>query len=259
LRKRAREEEAMGELAGKVALVTGGAQNIGRAICLDLAAAGARVLVNTRRSLDTAQETVDLIKQAGGDALVAHADITDPAAVERMVAAGVAAYGGIDILVNNAAIRKEAPLSQVSFADWKEVLSIMLDGAFLCAKACVPHMRARGGGSIVMIGGMTGHSGAKERVHVVTAKAGLAGFTKAVALEVAEFGITANCVVPGLIGTERGTHSVANPQHHSSRPMPLGRRGTAQEVAALVRYLCGPNARYVTGQSWHLNGGSYMA
>jgi 3-oxoacyl-[acyl-carrier protein] reductase len=249
----------MGELDGKVALVTGGAQNIGRAICLELAAAGARVLVNTRRSVDIAQQTVDLIAQSGGAAMVAQADITDPAAVERMAAQGVAAYGGIDILVNNAAIRKEAPLTEVSFADWKEVLGIMLDGAFLCTKACVPHMRARGGGSIVTVGGMTGHTGAKERVHVVTGKAGLAGFTKAVALEVAESGITANCVVPGLIGTARGSHSPTNPNHHASRPMPLGRRGTAQEVAALVRYLCGPQARYVTGQSWHVNGGSFMA
>lgn len=249
----------MSELAGKVALVTGGAQNIGRAICLDLAAGGAKVLVNTRRSVEIAQQTVDLIKQAGGEAMVAQADITDPAAVDRMIAAGVAAYGGIDILVNNAAIRKEAPLTEVTFADWKEVVGIMLDGAFLCTKACVPQMKARGGGSIVTIGGMTGHSGAKERVHVVTAKAGLAGFTKAVALDVAEFGITANCVVPGLIGTARGTHSVNNPHHHAARPMPLGRRGTAQEVSALVRFLCGPNSRYVTGQSWHLNGGSYLA
>ena len=249
----------MSELDGKVALVTGGAQNIGRAICLDLAAGGARVLVNTRKSLETAQQTVDQIKEAGGEAMVVQADITDPAAVARMVEQGVAAYGGIDFLVNNAAIRKEAPLADVTFEDWKEVLGIMLDGAFLCTKACVPHMRARGGGAIVTIGGMTGHSGAQQRVHVVTAKAGLAGFTKAVALDVAEFGITANCVVPGLIGTMRGPTSPANPHHHAGRPMPLGRRGTPQEVASLVRYLCGPQARYVTGQSWHLNGGSYMS
>jgi 3-oxoacyl-[acyl-carrier protein] reductase len=249
----------MGELTGKVALVTGGAQNIGRAICQELATAGAKILVNTKRSVETAQQTVDLIKQAGGEARVAQADITDEAAVARMVADGVAAYGGIDILVNNAAIRKEAPLTEVSFADWKEVLGIMLDGAFLCSKACVPSMKERGGGSIIMIGGMTGHSGAMHRVHVVTGKAGLAGLTKAVALDVAEYGITANCVVPGLIGTARGSHSPTNPNHHANRPMPLGRRGTAQEVAGLVRYLAGPQARYVTGQSWHLNGGSYMA
>jgi 3-oxoacyl-[acyl-carrier protein] reductase len=248
----------MSELKGKVALVTGGAQNIGRAICLDLAAGGARVLVNTRRSVETAQQTVDLIQQAGGTAMVVQADVADPAAVERMVADGVAAFGGIDILVNNAAIRKDAPLAEISLEDWQEVTHSMLDGAFLCTKACVPHIRARGGGSIVTIGGMTGHSGARERVHVVTAKAGLAGFTKAVALDVAEFGITSNCVVPGLIGTVRGTYSAANPAHHASRSMPLGRRGTAQEVAALVRYLCGPQARYITGQSLHVNGGSFM-
>jgi len=247
----------MKELEGKVALVTGGAQNIGRAICLDLAAAGARVLVNTRRSVEIAQQTVDLIKQAGGTAMVAQADITDPAAVEHMVAEGVAAYGGIDILVNNAAIRKEAPLTEVTFDDWAQVTRIMLDGAFLCTKACAPHMRARGG-SIVIIGGMTGHSGAEQRVHVITAKAGLAGFTKGAALDLAPFNITVNCVVPGLIGTHRGTTSPASPQHHASRPMPLGRRGTPEEVAALVRYLCGPQARYITGQSLHVNGGSFM-
>ena len=248
----------MKELDGKVALVTGGAQNIGRAICLGLAAAGARVLVNTRRSVETAQRTVDLIKKAGGTAMVAQADITDPAAVERMVAEGVAAYGGIDILVNNAAIRKEAPLTEVTFEDWAEVTRIMLDGAFLCTKACAPQMRARGGGSIVTIGGMTGHSGAEQRVHVITAKAGLAGFTKGVALDLAPFNITANCVVPGLIGTQRGATSPANPQHHANRHMPLGRRGTPEEVAALVRYLCGPHARYLTGQSLHVNGGAFM-
>ena len=248
----------MAELDGKVALVTGGAQNIGRAICLELAAAGARVLVNTRRSVETAQQTADLVRQAGGTAMVVQADITDPGAVARMVEQGVSAYGGLDILVNNAAIRKEAPLTEVSFEEWREVTGIMLDGAFLCTKACVPHMRSRGGGSIVTIGGMTGHSGAQQRVHVVTAKAGLAGFTKAVALDVAEFGITANCVVPGLIGTVRGSHTAATPQHHANRTMPLGRRGTAQEVAALVRYLCGPQARYITGQSLHVNGGAFM-
>jgi 3-oxoacyl-[acyl-carrier protein] reductase len=248
----------MAELDGQVALVTGGAQNIGRAICLELAAGGAKVLVNTRKSIETAQQTVDLIRQSGGTAMIVQADITDPDAVVRMVEEGAAVYGGLDILVNNAAVRKETSLAEVTFEDWKEVTGIMLDGAFLCTKACLPHMRRRGGGSIVTIGGMTGHSGAEQRVHVVTAKAGLAGFTKAVAMDVAGFGITANCVVPGLIGTMRGAHSVPNPQHHASRPMPLGRRGSPGEVAALVRYLCGPQARYITGQSLHVNGGSFM-
>jgi 3-oxoacyl-[acyl-carrier protein] reductase len=248
----------MHELEGKVALVTGAAQNIGRAICLALADAGAKIIVNTRESKDSAQETADMVRGAGGSAMVALADITDPAAVDRMVSESVKAYGGIDILVNNAGVRKEAPLTEVSFEQWRHIVGTMLDGAFLCTKACVPLMRARGGGSIVTIGGMTGHSGAKERVHVVTAKAGLAGFTKAVALEVAEFGITSNCVVPGMIDTIRGKHSPASAKHHAGRVMPLGRKGKPEEVAALVRYLCGPQARYITGQSWHVNGGNLM-
>lgn len=248
----------MAELDGKVALVTGAAQNIGRAICLALAEGGARVIVNTRRSLDLARQTVEMVQKAGGTAMLAPADITNPVAVERMVAQGVAAYGGVDILVNNAGVRKEAPLTEVSFEEWRQIVGIMLDGTFLCTKACVPHMRARGSGSIVTIGGMTGHGGAKDRVHVVTAKAGLAGFTKAIAHELGEFGITANCVVPGMIATERGKHSPANPKHHAGRVMPLGRRGTPEEVASLVRYLCGPQARYITGQSLHVNGGVLM-
>lgn len=248
----------MGELDGKVALVTGGAQNIGRAICLDLARGGARVLVNTRRSLDDARETVNQIKSAGGEAMLLPGDVSDPETVKKMVADGVAAYGGIDILINNASVRKEAPLGEMTYAEWREIVGIMLDGAFLCTTACLPHLKVRPGASIVMIGGMTGHVGAKDRVHVVTAKAGLAGFTKAVAHDVAEFGITANCVVPGLIDTHRGKNSPYKPDHHWKRNMPLGRKGESEEVASLVRYLCGPHARYVTGQSWHINGGAVM-
>ncbi|WP_456073074.1 SDR family NAD(P)-dependent oxidoreductase [Dongia mobilis] len=245
-------------MGSKIALVTGGAKNIGRAICLALGRGGAEILVNTRQSVEIAQETVKLVEAAGGEAMVVQADITDPGDVARMVATGVDAYAGIDILVNNAGIRKEAPLTEVSFAEWREILSGMLDGSFLCTQACAKVMRKRGGGSIVMIGGMTGHSGAKQRAHVVTARAGLAGFTKAAAMDLAEFGITANCVVPGLIDTQRGVHNPSNPHHHAGRAMPLGRRGTADEVAALVRFLCGPEARYITGQSLHINGGALM-
>jgi 3-oxoacyl-[acyl-carrier protein] reductase len=136
--------------------------------------------------------------------------------------------------------------------------AVWCDSTFLCTKACAPQMRTRGGGSVVTIGGMTGHSGAEQPVHVITAKAGLAGFTKGAALDLAPSNITVNCVVPGLIGTHRGATSPANPHHHANRPMPLGRRGTPEEVAALVRYLCGPHARYITGQSLHVNGGAFM-
>lgn len=246
------------ELDGKVAIVTGAARNIGRAICVALAEAGANIVVNTRSSLDHAKETVKLVEATGAKAILAPADVTDPAAVESMVTAAKAAFGGVDMLVNNAAIRKEAPFDSITFAEWQQVLSIMLDGAFLCAKASVPLMRARGGGAIVNIGGLTGHSGAKHRVHVVTGKAALAGFTKALAHDLAADGITSNCVVPGMIETERGQHNPLAPKHHSDRPRLMDRLGQPSEIAALVRHLCGPQSRYITGQSIHINGGVFM-
>jgi 3-oxoacyl-[acyl-carrier protein] reductase len=248
----------MRELEGKVALVTGAARNIGRAIALDLAEAGAAVIVNTRHSVEPAQETVDRIRAGGGRAILGRADVTDAEAVQRMVDEAIGAFGGIDILVNNAAVRKEALVDRISLAEWREVLSIILDGAFLCTQACLPSMRQRGGGSIVNIGGLTGHTGAPERVHVVTAKAGLAGFTKALAHDLAADGVTVNCVVPGLIETERGGSSPPTAVHHAERKKLLGRRGKPEEVAAMVRYLSGPNGRYITGQSLHVNGGVYM-
>jgi 3-oxoacyl-[acyl-carrier protein] reductase len=246
------------ELEGKVAIVTGAARNIGRAICVALGEAGANVVVNTRSSLDLANETVKLVEATGAKAILAPADVTDPAAVDGMVTAAKAAFGGVDMLVNNAAVRKEAPFDSITFAEWQQVLSIMLDGAYLCTKAVVPLMRARGGGAIVNIGGLTGHSGAKHRVHVVTGKAALAGFTKAIAHDLAADGITANCVVPGMIETERGQHNPQAPKHHAERPRLMDRLGQPSEIAALVRHLCGPQSRYITGQSIHINGGVFM-
>lgn len=246
------------ELEGKVALVTGAARNIGRAICVALAEAGANIVVNTKSSLDLGQETVKLVEATGTKAILMPADVTDAAAVERMIGVAKKSFGGIDILVNNAAVRKEAPFDSITFAEWQQVLSIMLDGAFLCTQGCVPSMRARGGGRVINIGGLTGHSGAKHRVHVVTGKAALAGFTKAIAHDLAIDGITANCVVPGMIETERGQHNPQAPKHHSERARLMDRLGQPSEIAALVRHLCGPQSRYITGQSIHINGGVFM-
>ena len=248
-----------GELAGKVALVTGGARNIGRAIALALAEGGAAVLVNARTSGDEAQKTVAAIRAAGGKADLHLADVTDPAAVAAMVAAAVAQFGRLDMLVNNAAIRAETPFAEMKLEDWRRVLATVLDGAFLCAQACLPHLRRAGGGSIVNIGGLTAHQGARGRAHVVTAKAGLAGMTRALAHDLAPEGITVNCVVPGTIETLRGLPGAPERPAHRQGPPPVGRRGEPEEVAAAVRFLCGPGARYITGQSLHVNGGGYMA
>jgi 3-oxoacyl-[acyl-carrier protein] reductase len=247
------------ELAGKVALVTGGARNIGRAISRALAAGGAAVMVNAHSSRGDAEQTVALIRSAGGRAAFHLADVTDAGAVGAMVEAAVREFGRLDILVNNAAIRAETPFGELKVEDWRRVISIVLDGAFLCAQACLPHMIRARGGSVVNIGGMTAHQGAVGRAHVVAAKAGLAGMTRALALELAPHGITVNCVVPGTIETLRGLPGAPErPARRQGLP-PVGRRGEPDEIAAAVRFLCGPGSRYITGQSLHVNGGGYMA
>ena len=246
------------ELAGKVALVTGGARNIGRAIARSLAAGGASVMVNANTSRAEAEETRALIESAAGHAAVHIADVTDPAAVAAMVEATVKRFGRLDILVNNAAVRAETPFGEIRFEDWRRVLSTVLDGAFLCAQAALPHLVKAGGGTIINIGGLTAHKGADGRAHVITAKAGLAGLTRALALDLAPHHITVNCVVPGTIETVRGLPGAPErPQHRRSLP-PVGRRGEPEEIAAMVRTLCSPDMRYVTGQSIHVNGGNLM-
>ena len=246
------------ELTGKVAIVTGGARNIGRAIARSLASGGASVMVNAKTSRDQAQETVAMIEKAGGKAAVHIADVTDPHAVAEMVEATVKRFGRIDALVNNAAVRMETPFEELKLDDWRKVISIVLDGAFICTQACVPHMIKSGGGTVINIGGLTGHRGATGRAHVIAAKSGLAGMTKAVALDLAPHHITVNCVVPGTIDSQRGLPGVPERPAHRAAPPPIGRRGEPEEVAAMVRMLCGPDARYITGQAIHVNGGGYM-
>lgn len=242
-------------LAGRVAIVTGAGRNIGRAIALALAADGAAVVVNARANQAEADAVVKEIAANGGQAMSAMADIADGAAVERMVAAVVARFGRIDFLINNAALRREKPLDEMTVAEWREVMSVTLDGPFLCVKACLPHLKASGAGAIVNIGGMSGHTGARDRLHVVTAKSGLVGFTRALAQDLAAHRITVNLVVPGLIGTPRAG---PEPQHHSTHHTLTGERGSPQDIAETVHFLCGPGARYVTGQTIHLNGGAYL-
>jgi len=246
------------ELAGKVALVTGGARNIGRAIARELARGGAAVLVNARNSRAEAEETVAGIRAEGGRAAMLLADVTDPAAVAAMVAAGVREFGRLDLLVNNAAVRAETAFADMAYDEWRRVLASILDAAFLCAQACLPHFARAGGGSIVNIGGLTAHRGAAGRAHVVAAKAGIVGLTRALAHELAPQAITVNCVAPGTIDTVRGLPGAPErPPPRQGLP-PLGRRGTPEEVAAAVRFLCGPGARYITGETLHVNGGGFM-
>ena len=243
------------ELAGKVALVTGAARNIGRAIARSLAAGGASVMVNAKTSRADGEKTVEMI---GARAALHIADITRPEEVKGLIEATVKRFGRLDYLVNNAAVRYETKFSEMKYEEWRQVIAIVLDGAFLCAQAALPHLIRAGGGTIVNIGGQTAHKGAAERAHVVTAKSGLAGMTRALALDLAPHRITVNCVVPGTIESQRGLPGVPERAESRRAPPPIGRRGEPEEIAAMVRMLCGPDARYITGQTIHVNGGGFL-
>jgi 3-oxoacyl-[acyl-carrier protein] reductase len=173
-----------------------------------------------------------------------------------MADAVVSQLGRIDILVNNAAIRREKAIDDMSYADWREVMDVTLDGAFHCVKACLPALKSNGG-TIVNIGGMSAHIGSKHRAHVTAAKLGLVGFTRGLAHDLAGDNVTVNCVVPGAIDTPRAV-SAAKPAHHLTHGTITGERGRPEDVAAMVRYLCGPSARFVTGQALHVSGGAYL-
>jgi len=244
------------ELEGRVALVTGASRNIGRAIALALADAGANVVVNARKSLDEARDVVKEIEKRGGKAVASLADVADEQAVMTMVRSSIDTFGRLDLLVNNAAVRDATTTEKIDYATWKRVTGIILDGAFLTVKASLLALRESGNGSIINIGGMSGHTGAMGRPHVVAAKLGLVGLTRGLAHDLAKDHITVNCVVPGLIETQRGASSGSKTAHQHEGI--VGRRGTVDEVAAVVRFLAGPDARYITGQDWHVNGGAYL-
>ncbi len=245
------------ELTGKVAIVTGAGRNIGRAIALALANGGASILVNARSNRAEAEAVARELESSGGRALVHIGDVADATAVQAMADIAVKHFGRIDILVNNAALRREKSFAEMSYAEWREIMDVTLDGTFHCVKACLPALRQSGAGTIVNIGGLSAHTGAKDRAHVVTAKAGIIGFTRALAHDLAADGITVNCVVPGLIGTPRPKDK-PEPAHHLTHQTITGERGRPEDVAALVRFLCGPGARYINGQAIHSNGGAYL-
>jgi len=246
------------ELNGKVAIVTGAGRNIGRAIVLALADGGASIVVNARSNRAEADAVAREIEALGVKALVHIGDVANATAVRAMADAAVKQFGRIDILVNNAALRREKPFAEMSHAEWREILDVTLDGAFHCTKACLAALRKSGAGTIVNIGGLSAHTGAKNRAHVVTAKAGIIGFTRALAHDLASDAINVNCVVPGLIGTPRPKDK-PEPAHHLTHQTITGARGKPEDVAAAVRFLCSPGARYINGQAVHADGGAYLS
>lgn len=249
--------DLVNELAGKVAIVTGSARNIGRATVKELAHAGAAVVVHARESKALCDEVVAEIVADGGRAIAHTADIRDSNAVAGLVGATVEAFGGLDILVNNAAMRSNLAFTEIDDESWDRIIGTTIQGAFNTCRAAVPHMIERGGGAIVSVGGMAAHQGTARRAHVMAAKAGLGGLTRGLALDLGQYGIRANTVVVGVFDTVRGANAPES-SHPADLKIPLGRLGAPQDMADLIRFIVGPGASYISGQTIHCNGAAYL-
>ncbi len=243
------------ELAGRVAVITGAGRSIGRAMALELAAGGCAVVVNVRSNRAEADAVVKEIESKGGKAMTALADVIDARAVNAMADAAVKKFGRIDCLINNVAQRGEKHIEDMSFEEWRLITGVVLDGAFHCVKACLPAIKKSDMGSIVNVGGLTGAMGAPDRAHVVTAKAGLAGVSRALAMELSPHKITVNTLVPAMLARPDKPDEI--PPHPLYRPR-LGRAAWPTDFAPLARFMVGPGARYMTGQTINVNGGTYF-
>ena len=213
------------------------------------------MVVNALSDREAADAVAHEIFEAGGRALAHIADVTDEDAVNEMAKTAVKAFGSVDILVSNASVRAQKPFMEIPVEDWRRTLAVPLDGAFFCARACAPHMIKKRWGRIITLGGISAYIGTANRVHLLTAKAGLVGLTRGLAVELAPHGITCNVVSPGHIDTERPASAGARPP--AKVEPPIRRMGHTDEIAGMIHYLCLPEAAYITGQTMHINGGLY--
>ncbi|MGB9738387.1 3-oxoacyl-ACP reductase family protein [Chloroflexus sp.] len=246
------------ELQGQVAIITGAGRGIGRATALELAAAGARVLINYQHSAAAATQLAADIIANGGDALTYQANVSDEQAVQGMVQAALDRWGRIDILINNAGITADAPLARLRPEQWQQVLDIDLTSVFLCCRAVTPTMRAAGYGRIVSVSSLAALAGNVGQTNYAAAKAGIIGLSRSLAREVAREGITVNIVAPGYIETDMVETVPEALRAWALQAIAIGRFGYPEEVAAAIRFLVSPRASYITGHVLTIDGGWVM-
>jgi 3-oxoacyl-[acyl-carrier protein] reductase len=245
-------------LAGKVAVVTGGSRGIGRAICLQFAELGAKVVINYVSRPDAAEETKALVEAMGGECLVVKFDVSKTSEVQEAFKQITADCGRIDILVCNAGVTRDGLLATMKEEAWDQVMDVNLKGAFNCIKAgCRPMMKQRWG-RIIVITSVVGFAGNAGQANYSAAKAGLVGLTRSSARELASRGITVNCVAPGYIDTDMTSNLPEAVKEKILSEIPLGILGEPGDIAKAVTYLASDDARYVTGQAIHVNGGMFM-
>ncbi|NCB75548.1 MAG: 3-oxoacyl-[acyl-carrier-protein] reductase [Negativicutes bacterium] len=242
----------------KVALITGASRGIGRATALELAKAGAKIVINYAGNAAAAQEVLKAIQDMGGQAIAVQANIAVAAEVDELIQKTVTAFGSIDILVNNAGITRDALLMRMKEADWDVVLDTNLKGVFLCTKAVSKLMLKQRSGRIINMTSVVGLTGNASQANYAAAKAGVVGFTKSMAKELGSRGITVNAVAPGFIATDMTEVLPDSVKEQMTSTIPLGRPGTPSDVAKAVLFLCSDAAAYITGQTLNVDGGMVM-
>ncbi len=248
----------MGRFDGKSAIVTGASRGIGREIALLLAKEGARVAVNYSGSKDKADDVVKLITESGGEAFAIQADVSDADGVKAMVDKTMEMFGSIDILVNNAGITRDNLLMRMKEDEWDDVININLKGVFLCTKGVTRQMMRQRAGRIVNVASIVGVSGNPGQANYVAAKAGVIGFTKTAAKELASRNINVNAVAPGFITTDMTDALSDEVKNQMLAVIPLGKLGRPEDVARTVLFLLSEDAVYITGQTIHVDGGMVM-
>jgi 3-oxoacyl-[acyl-carrier protein] reductase len=246
-------------LQGKVAVVTGASRGIGKAIAIELGKRGVKVVVNYAKSADGANEAVEAIKASGSEAVAMQADVTDSKAATALIKTAVDTYGRIDILVNNAGTTRDQVIMMMPEEDWDTVITTNLKSTFNCSKAAVKSMMRQRYGRIITISSVSGVLGNAGQTNYSASKAGLIGFTRALAREVAPRHITVNAIAPGFIPTDLTANVPENLKAESLKAIPLGRWGTVDEIAYAVAFLASDEAAYITGQTLNVDGGMAMS